>query len=179
MRVALAFLLMAAACKKELPRAAVGPVSIGVPEGFVDDSERMAKFARGPNGAEQRMWVNKAAKLQLGLSLARLGHQPEWEQYSKHDLLSEMVNQEMTAGEKAGLKTVRSDRRFEGDTLRYSVDGDMGGLLATSNETALWLDAAGDCWHASAVCSARPDDRPKCTALLGTVKFAIDAGTPR
>jgi hypothetical protein len=175
LRSALIVLALVASCKKEPPRTHVGPVSLAIPEGFVEDSERMAKMASVP-GAQQRMWVNKAAKLQLGLSLAKLGHQPEWDAVPRHDLLSEMVNQEMTAGEKAGLKTVRSDRKFDGDALHYTVDGDLAGLLATSNHTALWLDAAGDCWHASAVCSSKPDDRAKCAELLGTVKFAIDAG---
>src|SRR5947208_1812318 len=109
--------------------------------------------------------------MQLALSLARLSHQADWDQVGKRDLLSEMVNQEMTAGEKANLKTVKSERTWEGDVLRYAVEGDMGGLLATASSTVLWIDAKGDCWHASAVCTSAPVDRQKCTDLIATVRF--------
>jgi hypothetical protein len=175
----LLFLLLAvAACSKT--RTALGPVSFVLPEGFADDPARASKIgARGLHDTQSRVWLNKAKKLQLALSLARLPHQTEWDAVSKRDLLSEMVNQEMAAGEKANLKTVKSDRRFEGDALWYSVDGDLGGLLSTTSRTMLWLDARGDCWHATAVCTSPPADKAECTSLLETVKFDIagfDAG---
>ena len=157
-------------------------VSIAVPEGFLDDVERAGKLGGGTAQvtSQARVWVNTLTKMQLALSLARLPHQPEWDKVSNAVLLTEMVNQELAAGEKANLKTVKSNRTWEGSTLHYSVEGDMGGQLATSSHTVLWVDAAGDCWHASAVCTARPADRGKCGALMETVKFDVagfDAGS--
>jgi hypothetical protein len=171
-RLSLALVLVVCACSK--PRTTLGPVSFVVPEGFTDDAARAGKIAeRAPLDTHSRVWMNKSAKMQLALSLARLPHQAPWDTVSKRDLLSEMVNQEMTAGEKANLKTVKSERRFEGDALWYAVDGDLGGLLATTSRTMLWLDEHGDCWHASAVCTSPPSAREKCSEVLETVKFEI------
>ncbi|MBK7864666.1 MAG: hypothetical protein IPJ65_39890 [Archangiaceae bacterium] len=161
----------------------MGPVSIAVPEGFLDDVDRAGKLARGGAGSlssQGRVWVNAKNKMQLALSLARLPHQPEWDKVSSTVLLTEMVNQELAAGEKASLKTVSSDRKWQGAVLHYSVEGDMGGQLSTVSHTALWVDAAGDCWHASAVCTARPTERQGCTPLIDSVRFDVagfDAGS--
>jgi hypothetical protein len=170
--------LLLGACKKDEPRYALGPVSIAVPRGFVDDVQRASKLGKNDTlDSQGRVWVNKASRMQLALSLARLPHQPEWDKISSTVLLTEMVNQELAAGEKAGLKTVNSDRTWEGPALHYTVEGDMGGQLATSSHTVLWVDAVGDCWHASAVCTARPAERGRCGELLGTVRFEVDAGS--
>lgn len=179
-RFALISLLVLGACKKDERRYAVGPISIAVPPGFLDDADRAAKLGERTVtvNTESRVWVNKVAKMQLALSLARLPHQPEWDKVSNTVLLTALVTQELEAGDKAGLKTVDSARKWEGASLHYTVEGEMKGQLATSTHTALWVDAKGDCWHASAVCTAPPADRAKCTELLETVRFAIDAGTP-
>lgn len=171
--------LVACACKEDPPRYALGPVSISVPPAFLDDVERAGKLgARSTLDSQGRVWVNKAAKMQLALSLARLPRQPEWEKVSATVLLTEMVTQELAAGEKAGLKTVDSSRRWDGAVLHYFVEGDMNGQLATSSHTALWVDGNGDCWHASAVCTASPGDRHRCAGLIATASFSIDAGVP-
>ncbi|MBL8952138.1 MAG: hypothetical protein JNK82_15250 [Myxococcaceae bacterium] len=177
------FLLLAlVACKKDERRYAVGPASIVVPEGFLDDTERAAKLAgKGPIDAQSRVWANKVSKLQLALSLARLPHQPDWEKVSTQVLLFEMFSQEKEAGEKAGLKTVDWSKEMKGDVLHYAIDGDMQGKLATTARTVLWVDAKGDCWHASAVCTSQPADRAQCKTLMETVKFDVasfDAGGP-
>lgn len=174
-----ALLLLACPAKKDEPRYSVGPISIAVPPGFVDDMERAQKLkGDGKVETENRVWVNKLAKMQVALSLSRLSHQPEWDKVSTTVLLTELVLQELAAGEKSGLKTVDSERKWVGEALHYTVEGDLAGKLATSSHTALWLDDKGDCWHASAVCTAQPADRSKCKELMKTVQLAIDAGTP-
>lgn len=166
MRALLLLTVCVCACTRA-PRTSVGPMSIAVPEGFTEDTTRATTLdGKNPLQSQSRVWVNKANKMQLGLSLARLPHQAHWEGLGAHDLLSEMVNQEITAGEQAGLKTVQQDRKFEGEHLHYRVEGDMGGKLATFSHTALWLDGAGDCWHASVVCTCNPADKKVCSELV-------------
>lgn len=181
MRLIVIAVLALTACKKDERRYSVGPASIAVPEGFLDDTARAGQLtAKGSLDSQGRVWVNKATKMQLALSLARLPHQDEWDKVSKTVLLFEMFNQEKEAGEKAGLRTVDWSKQMEDDVLHYAIDGDMGGKLATSARTVLWLDAHGDCWHASAVCTAQPADREKCKAIIETAKFDVagfDAGT--
>ena len=178
-------MLALAACPKkdDRPRYAVGPVSIAVPTGFLDDTERAAKLrGDGKLQSENRVWVNSVTKMQLALAVAKLPHQPEWDRVSVTVLLTELVAQELAAGDKSGLKTLDSERKWIGESLHYTVEGDMKGQLATSSHTALWLDASGDCWHASAVCTAAPADREKCRELMETVRFdvpSLDAGSPR
>ncbi len=177
-------LALASSCKKDERRYAVGPASIALPEGFIDDVSRADKLAgKGAVDSQGRVWVNKARKMQLALSLARLPHQEEWDKVSLQVLLLEMFAQEKEAGEKAGLRTVDWNKELKGDVLHYAIEGDMSGKLATSARTVLWLDRNGDCWHASAVCTAQPADRDQCKELMESVKFdlaaMLDAGAAK
>ena len=181
--VALALLGLLGACKKDERRYSVGPVSVALPEGFIDDASRAeALTSKSAPGARGRVWVNSGSKMQIALSMARLPHQEDWEKVSPTVLLTEMFTQEKEAGEKAGLKTVDWSKRFDGEVLHYEIQGDMAGKLSTSSHTALWLDAKGDCWHASAVCTAPPAEKARCAGVLESVRFELssfDAGPAR
>jgi hypothetical protein len=181
---ALLLCVVALACDKSPPPQRLGPVSLVVPQGFAESTSLEKKVADNEQaspgaGRETRVWREETTKVVLSLTVSKLPHQPEWSAYPVREALNEIVNQAIQAGERAGLQTVRGERRQEASLLRYELDSKMsqaGKTIFTFSRAAMWLQADGTLVNANAVCTSDEAHQARCSELLGTLKIEAPAG---
>jgi hypothetical protein len=163
------------ACPASAPRQSLGPLSIAVPAEFEAVDKYLPTPDGGPGASQtSRLWREPKSKTMVSLSVAHLPKQPEWSALAPREVLEELVNQALTAGERAGLSTVRSDRSEENGVLHYDIDGLIGPegkKLWTFSRAAMWFDAGGNLVNATAVCTTSDREDPKCRNVLATVKL--------